>query len=140
MCDSTKELPFTPYPTIQTTKINNQVFTFSSPGTVSYPVAPLISAKLYTPEGGPLTLKVRATVYMNSEIPDAPVVEPPTEKDGVLTINYDYDFSMETPETCDVWYIELDYTSPTLGNINKIESFMINLDPEASRGTSTTLP
>jgi hypothetical protein len=140
MCDSTKELSFTPYPTIQNTKINTEPFTFLSPKEVSYPVAPLVSAKFYTPEGGPLTIKVRATLYMNSEIPDAPVVEPPTEKGNVLTINYDYDFSMETPETCDVWYVELDYTSPTVGNINKIESFMINLDPEASRGTSTTLP
>jgi hypothetical protein len=84
-----------------------------------------------------LTLKVRATVYMNSEIPDAPVVEPPVEKDGVLTINYDYDFSMETPETCDVWYVELDYTSPTVADIKTIMSYMINLDPEGSRGTST---
>ncbi len=140
MCDSSKELPFTPYPTIQTTKINTLPFTFLQPGEVNYPVAPLVSAKFYTPEGGALTLKIRATVYMNSEIPDAPVVEPPVEKDGVLTINYDYDFSMETPETCDVWYIELDYTSDTVGNINKIKSFMINLDPEGSRGTSTEVP
>lgn len=137
MCDSTKELSFTPYPTIQTTKINTLPFTFLEPGEVNYPVAPLVSAKFYTPKGGVLTLKVRATVYMNSEIPDAPVVEPPVEKDGVLTINYDYDFSMDTPETCDVWYVELDYTSPTVGNINKIESFMVNLDPETSRGTTT---
>lgn len=140
MCDSTKELSFTPYPTIQTTKINTQVFTFQQPGEVEYPVAPLVSAKFYTPKDGPLTLKVRATLYMNSEIPDAPVVEPPTEKDGVLTINYDYDFSEETPETCDVWYVELDYTSPTVGNINKIQSFMVNLDPQTSRGTNTELP
>lgn len=140
MCDSSKELPFTPYPTIQTTKINTLPFTFLQPGEVNYPVAPLVSAKFYTPEGGVLTLKIRATVYMNSEIPDAPVVEPPVEKDGVLTINIDYDFSMETPETCDVWYIELDYTSDTVGNINKIKSFMINLDPEGSRGTSTEVP
>jgi hypothetical protein len=137
MCDSTKELSFTPYPTIQTTKINTEVFTFASPKEVCYPVAPLVSAKFYTPEGGPLTLKVRATVYMNSEIPDAPVVEPPVEKDGVLTINYDYDFSMETPETCDVWYVELDYTSPTVGDITTIMSYMVNLDPETSRGTET---
>jgi hypothetical protein len=137
MCDSTKELPFTPYPTIQTTKINSVPFTFLEPGEVNYPVAPLVSAKFYTPKGGVLTLKVRATVYMNSEIPDAPVVEPPVEKDGVLTINYDYDFSMETPETCDVWYVELDYTSPTVGDIKTIMSYMINLDPEGSRGTST---
>jgi hypothetical protein len=137
MCDSTKELSFTPYPTVQTTKINTLPFTFLEPGEVNYPVAPLVSAKFYTPKGGVLTLKVRATVYMNSEIPDAPVVEPPVEKDGVLTINYDYDFSMETPETCDVWYVELDYTSPTVGDIKTIMSYMINLDPEESRGTET---
>ena len=137
MCDSTKELPFTPYPTVQTTKINTLPFTFLEPGEVNYPVAPLVSAKFYTPKGGVLTLKVRATVYMNSEIPDAPVVEPPVEKDGVLTINYDYDFSMDTPETCDVWYVELDYTSDTVGDIKTIMSYMINLDPEGSRGTST---
>lgn len=139
MCDSTKELSFTPYPTIQTTKINTQVFTFQQPGEVDYPVAPLVSAKFYTPKDGPLTLKVRATLYMNSEIPDAPVVEPPVEKDGVLTINYDYDFSMETPETCDVWYVELDYASPTVGDITTIMSYMVNLDPETSRGTETAV-
>jgi hypothetical protein len=137
MCDSTKELSFTPYPTVQTTKINTLPFTFLEPSEVNYPVAPLVSAKFYTPKGGVLTLKVRATVYMNSEIPDAPVVEPPVEKDGVLTINYDYDFSMETPETCDVWYVELDYTSPTVGDIKTIMSYMVNLDPETSRGTTT---
>nr|WP_294787329.1 hypothetical protein [uncultured Flavobacterium sp.] len=137
MCDSSKELPFVPYPTIQTTKINTEVFTFSSPKEVTYPAAPLVTAKFYTPEGGPLTIKVRATLYMNSEIPDAPIVEPPTEKDNVLTINYDYDFSMETPETCDVWYVELDYTSDTVQNITIVESFMVNLDPETSRGTKT---
>lgn len=129
--------PGKPYPTIQTTKINTEAFTFLDPKNVDYPVAPLVSAKFYTPEGGPLTLKVRATLYMNSEVPDAPLVETPVEKDGVLTIHYDYDFSDETPETCDVWYVELDYTSETVGNITKIESFMVNLDPETSRGTST---
>jgi hypothetical protein len=137
MCDPTKPFPFIPYPTIQTTKINTEVFTFSSPETVKYPVAPLISAKFYTPEGGPLTLKVRATLYMNSEIPNPPAVEPPVEKDGVLTINYDYYFSDETPETCDVYYVELDYTSDTVGDITTIMSYMVNLDPETSRGTKT---
>lgn len=122
---------------IQNTKINTQVFTFSSPETVTYPVAPLVSAKFYTPEGGSLTLKIRATLYMNSEIPDAPIVETPTEKGTVLTMNYDYDFSEETPETCDVWYVEVDYTSETVGDITNVMSYMVNLDPETSRGTST---
>jgi hypothetical protein len=122
---------------IQNTKINTQVFTFSSPETVVYPVAPLVSAKFYTPKGGVLTLKIRATLYMNSEIPDAPIVETPTENGTVLTMNYDYDFSEETPETCDVWYVEVDYTSDTVANITSIQSFMVNLDPETSRGTDT---
>nr|WP_315195990.1 hypothetical protein [uncultured Flavobacterium sp.] len=129
--------PGKPYPTIQTTKINSEAFTFKQPKNVTYPVAPLVSARFYTPKGGPLTLKVRATLYINSKNPDAPLVEIPKEKGNVLTINYDYDFSMETPETCDVWYVELDYTSPTVGDIRKIKSFMINLDPETSRGTET---
>lgn len=122
---------------IQNTKINTEVFTFLSPETVTYPVAPLVSAKFYTPEGGPLTLKIRATLYMNSEIPDAPIVETPTENGTVLTMNYDYDFSEETPETCDVWYVEVDYTSDTVANITNVMSYMVNLDPETSRGTET---
>lgn len=122
---------------IQNTKINTQVFTFSSPETVKYPVAPLVSAKFYTPEGGVLTLKIRATLYMNSDDIVPPIVEEPTESGNTLTMNYDYDFSEVTPETCDVYYIEVDYTSDTVGNITTVESFMINLDPETSRGTQT---
>lgn len=125
---------------IQNTKINTEVFTFLSPDTVAYPVAPLVSAKFYTSKSGALTLKIRATLYMNSDVPDAPIIETPTEKGTVLTMNYDYDFSEVTPETCDVWYVEVDYTSDTVGDITKIESFMINLDPETSRGTSTVVP
>ena len=139
MGDKKTPLEFVPYPTVQTTKINTEVFTFKSPGEVDYPVAPLVSAKFYTPEGGKLTLKVRATLYINSENPDAPIVEPPVENDGVLTINYDYDFSMDTPETCDVWYVELDYTSPTVGDIKTVISYMVNLDPETSKGTEIKL-
>ena len=52
-------------------------------------------------------------------------------------MNYDYNFSEVTPETCDVYYIEVDYTSETVGNISEIVSFMINEDPEGSRGTET---
>lgn len=124
---------------IQNTKINTQVFTFSSPETVTYPVAPLVSAKFYSPNGV-LTLKIRATLYMNSDDTVPPTVQEPTESGNVLTMNYDYDFSEVTPETCDVYYIEVDYTSETVENITTIESFMVNLDPETSRGTTTNLP
>ena len=122
---------------IQNTKINTTPFTFTSPATVNYPVSPLVSAKFYTPEGGPLTIKIRATLYMNSEDTVAPTVQTPTENGNVLTMNYDYNFSEATPETCDVYYVEVDYTSDTVGNITEIESFMVNEDPETSRGTKT---
>lgn len=125
---------------IQNTKINTQVFTFTSPATVTYPVAPLVSAKFYTPEGGALTLKIRATLYMNSEDTVAPTVQTPIESGNVLTMNYDYNFSEETPETCDVYNIEVDYISDTVANITEIKSFMINLDPEGSRGTTLMVP
>jgi hypothetical protein len=55
-------------------------------------------------------------------------------------MNYDYNFSEETPETCDVYYIEVDYISDTVANITEIKSFMINLDPEGSRGTTLMVP
>ena len=125
---------------IQNTKNNTTPFTFTSPATVTYPVAPLVSAKFYTPEGGALTLKIRATLYMNSEDTVAPTVQTPIESGNVLTMNYDYNFSEETPETCDVYYIEVDYISDTVANITEIKSFMINLDPEGSRGTTLMVP
>ncbi|WP_300978474.1 hypothetical protein [Flavobacterium sp.] len=125
---------------IQNTKINTTPFTFTSPATVNYPVSPLVSAKFYTPEGGALTLKIRATLYMNSEDTVAPTVQTPIESGNVLTMNYDYNFSEETPESCDVYYIEVDYTSETVASITTIMSYMIDLDPEASRGTTTHVP
>lgn len=123
---------------IQNTKINTEVFTFLSPETVTYPVAPLVSAKFYSPNGV-LTLKIRATLYMNSDDVVPPIVEEPTESGTTLTMNYDYDFSEVTPETCDVYYIEVDYTSDTVGDITNIMSYMVNLDPETSRGTETNV-
>jgi hypothetical protein len=125
---------------VQNTKINTDVFTFISPETVTYPVAPLISAKLFTPAGGVLTLKIRATLYINSDDAAPPTIKMPTEEGTILKLNYSYDFSEVTPESCDVWYVEVDYSSETVGNINKIESFMKDVDPETSRGTSTVIP
>lgn len=125
---------------IQNTKINSQEFKFDNPKEVHYPVAPLVSAKLYTSENAQLTLKIRATLYINSAVTEAPTVEEPTEKGSTLTIKYDYNFSEEIPETCNVWYVEVDYTSDTVSHINKIESFLANLDPETSRATNTEIP
>ena len=122
---------------IQNTKINTQVFTFTSPETVTYPVAPLVSAKFYTPAGGALTLKIRATLYINSDDKTPPFVANVVEKANTLTVNYDFDFSEVTPTSCDVYYIEIDYTSATVKKIKNVMAYMINLDPISSRGTET---
>ncbi|MRX66586.1 MULTISPECIES: hypothetical protein [Flavobacterium] len=125
------------YTVLQNTKINTGDFIFLHPKTVSYPVSPLVSARFYTPPGGELTLKIRATLYINSEDPNNPKVEEPTENGNSLQIFFDYNFSEETPESCDVWYVEVDYTSATISNITEVVSFLKDIDPETSRGTVT---
>lgn len=121
---------------VQNTKINTNDFIFTSSETVTYPVAPLVSAKFYSPNGV-LTLKIRATLYINSEDPNNPTVQPPTEAGNSLQLYFDYNFSEATPESCDVWYVEVDYTSDTVGNITEIVSYLKDIDPETSRGTET---
>ncbi len=123
---------------LQNTKINTGDFIFTNPETVSYPVAPLISAVFYSPNNV-LTLKIRATLYINSEDQNNPTVEEPTELENVLQMYFDYNFSEETPETCNVWYIEVDYTSETVGNLTEIVSYLKDIDPETSRGTKTVV-
>ena len=124
------------YQVLQNTRINTSDFIFQHPETVTYPVKPLVSVKLYEPNGVP-TLKIRATLYINSLDPNNPTVEEPTELEDTLQIYFDYDFSEETQESCDVWYVELDYTSDTVKNITEVISYLIDLDPGTSRGTKT---
>jgi hypothetical protein len=119
---------------LQNSKINTGDFIFSNPETVIYPVTPLISASFYSPNGV-LTLKIRATLYINSEDENNPTVEEPTELDNTLQMYFDYDFSEETPESCNVWYVEVDYTSETVGDLIEVVSYLKDLDPETSRGT-----
>ncbi|MES2575905.1 MAG: hypothetical protein V4572_13255 [Bacteroidota bacterium] len=121
---------------IQNTRINTGAFIFTNPETVTYPVEPLVSANFYSPNGV-LTLKIRATLYINSEDPNNPTVETPTEVDNSLQLYFDYNFSEETPESCDVWYVEVDYTSDTVSDITEVVSYLKDIDPETSRGTKT---
>jgi len=125
---------------LQNTKINGEPFTFANPETVTYPVPPLVSSKFYTTADGVRTLKIRATLYINSEDNDHPTVEEPKEINNTLQLFFDYNFSEETPESCDVWYIEVDYTSDTVNNLTETISFLKDIDPETSRGTRTELP
>ena len=123
---------------LQNSKINTGDFIFSNPETVIYPVTPLISASFYSPNGV-LTLKIRATLYINSEDQNNPTVEEPTELDNTLQMYFDYDFSEETPESCNVWYVEVDYTSETVGDLIEVVSYLKDLDPETSPKTNIKL-
>ena len=123
---------------LQNSKINSGDFIFSNPETVIYPVTPLVSASFYSPDGV-LTLKIRATLYINSEDQENPVVDEPTELDNTLQLYFDYDFSEETPESCNVWYIEVDYTSETVGDLIEVVSYLKDLDPETSPKTKIKL-
>lgn len=126
------------YPIIQVTKINSVPFTFEQTGNVEYPVAPFISAKLYTDANNVLTLKIRATLYIDSANTVQPFVEAdPIVLGGSLQLYFDYDFSEEAPKSLDVWYIELDYTSEGVGYISTVTSYLRDVDPETSRGTVT---
>ncbi|HEU4788434.1 MAG TPA: hypothetical protein VFS71_02020 [Flavobacterium sp.] len=138
-----------PLKIIQKTKINTGDFVFANPETVSIPVAPLVSAKFYPSVGEPLALKIRATLYINSKESNEPTIKEPTIVNNALHIYYDCDFSKKTPETSDVWYIELDYTSTSIkiDSITEIVSFLRdtnssnvdeNQDPPTSRGTETS--
>lgn len=123
---------------LQNSKINTGDFIFSNPETVIYPVTPLISASFYSPNDI-LTLKIRATLYINSEDQNNPTVEEPTELDNTLQMYFDYDFSEETPESCNVWYVEVDYTSETVGDLIEVVSYLKDLDPETSKRTKVLI-
>jgi hypothetical protein len=86
-----------------------------------------------------LTLKIRATLYINSEDQINPAVEEPVELGTTLQMYFDYNFSEETPESCNVWYVEVDYTSETVGDLIEVVSYLKDLDPETSRGTTTSV-
>ncbi|GIQ59276.1 hypothetical protein Flavo103_24120 [Flavobacterium collinsii] len=122
----------------QITKINEQDFVFSDQSSLTFPVPPLASAQLYRNQGV-LTLKICATVYINSQDSAPPSVRTLIENDTNIEIYFDYDWDESTPDTYDVWYVEVDYISDTVNNIKSVTSYLRNLDPETSRGTRTTV-
>lgn len=126
----------TAYPTIQVTQLTSTPFIFIDPTQVENPLSPLVSAKFYSPNGV-LTLKLRATLYINSANTTPPFLAPPTENGNQLEVYFDYNFPEVVPQSYTVWYIEFDYVSATVGSITSIMSFLKDLDPETSRGTVT---
>lgn len=125
---------------IQTTQINQVPFVISDSKEVNYPMSPLVSAKLFTTTSGVETLKIRTTLYIDAADTELPWVEQnPEVIDNSLQLYFDYNYKEETPVSLNVWYLELDFTSPTVEEITSITSFLKDIDPETSRGTVTVI-
>ncbi|RKR09745.1 hypothetical protein C8C83_1393 [Flavobacterium sp. 90] len=118
----------------QITKINEQDFVFTDKNHLTFPIPPLASAQFYRNQGV-LTLKICATVYINSKDSQNPVIGTLIENDTNIEIYFDYTWDESTPDTYDVWYVEVDYISDTVNNITAVKSYLRNIDPETSRGT-----
>ncbi|MDD5152069.1 MAG: hypothetical protein PHC28_16580 [Flavobacterium sp.] len=125
-----------PLKVIQNTQINQTPFTLLHSNEVTYPISPLASVKLITPTDGKSFLSIRVTLYIDSTVTESPRVQPnPAVIDNSLQLYFDYNYSEEIPKSLNAWYLELEYTSPTVKKITSITTFLKDIDPETSTGT-----
>ena len=132
---------------VQNKKINTEDFKFKDPQNLTFPIPPLASANFYD-NNGVKTLKICATLYINAVESEKPTVDTAIEKDGTFTIYFDYIWDKVSPDTYDVYYVETDYTSETVGDITEVISYLqytvptvgggLGDDPKLSRGTKTS--
>jgi hypothetical protein len=123
---------------IQTTKINAaSPFLFKDNAAVEFPLAPLVTAKRLTKDPKSI-IKLRIMVFIDADYkgkdPYCTLVESATK----LVVNVNYDYTEKKPKSYTTWYIELDHT-PKTANITKTETFLVDTDPIASRGTETSV-
>ncbi len=133
---------------VQNKKINTEDFKFKDPQNLTFPIPPLASANFYD-NNGVKTLKICATLYINAVESEKPTVETATDKNGIFSIYFDYVWDKVSPDTYDVYYIETDYTSDTVGDITEVISYLQYTvpvlgggdgeDPTISRGTKTSV-
>lgn len=132
-------MEITEFNVIQNTRINSVDFKFADPDNLTYPIPPLVSARIYQKDKVSI-LKISATLYINSKDSQNPSVGTFTEDNGTVEIYFDYDYDDQSPETYDVWFVEVEYTSDTVEKVNRVISYLRDLDPETSRGTTTNIP
>jgi hypothetical protein len=127
-----------PLNVIQISQINQVPFVISNSEEVTYPLSPLVSATLFTPTGGVTTLKIRATLYIDSADKELPWVEPnPEVIENSLQLYFDYNYQEEKAVSLNVWYMELDYVLLAGEQITSVTSYLKDIDPETSKGTIT---
>jgi len=127
-----------PLNVIQISQINQVPFVISNSEEVTYPLSPLVTATLSSPTGGAATLKIRATLYIDSADKELPWVEPnPQVIENSLQLYFDYNYQEEKPVSLNVWYMELNYILLAGEQISSVTSFLKDIDPETSKGTTT---
>lgn len=133
---------------VQNKKINCEDFRFKDIKNLTFPIPPLASANFYENDGVQ-TLKICATLYINSVESEKPTVQKAIEEGNTFKIYFDYEWDKVSPDTYDVYYVETDYTSDTVGDITEVISYLQYTipgvgggdgdDPKLSRGTKTSL-
>lgn len=124
------------YSILQITKLNTIPLIFSSTKNLSYPMPPLVTSELVDDDGESF-IKVRATLFIDSENESTPTIDSITETARIIEIIYSYDYSEEIPSSYDTWYVEIDCTSKEIQDIKNVVSFLRDVDPRTSRGTQT---
>jgi hypothetical protein len=133
---------------VQNKKINAVDFKFKDIQNLTFPIPPLASANFYDNDGVK-TLKICATLYINSVESEKPTVQKVIEQGETFKIYFDYEWDKFSPDTYDVYYVETDYTSDTVGDITEVISYLQYTipttvgcgdgdDPKISRGTKTS--
>ena len=120
----------------QLTLINSEPFYIIDIKQLGFPMAPLVTVLGYI-ENEIKKIKIRTVLFIDSS-----VIEPKfgfvfREEKNTLFITSDYKFHEDSPKSFNCYYVELDYNSNTIDDLNMVTSYLCDLDPKTSRGTST---
>jgi len=120
----------------QCSLINIEPFYIKDTKALGFPMAPLVSVFGYS-DDGIKKIKIRTVLFIDSN-DQKPVLGFTVEEiNNVLFVTSDYDFVEDSPKSFSCYYVELDYTSETVADLVMVTSYLVDLDPKTSRGTST---
>jgi hypothetical protein len=130
---------------VQASLVNdiNSPFVITDRSTIHFPMAPLVTAVGFVNDEQVKMIRISTTLFIDSNAglinftPESFITE--QNPNGDLSVISCYNYKEETPESFNVYYIELDYTSETVEEIVTVTSYLRDIDPKTSRGTSTSV-
>lgn len=129
---------------LQCTLINSTPLNITETKDIGFPMAPMITAKYYK-DNHNLVIKIRAVVFVDSLAGINAITSqsnfPVLENGNVLNLTIEYNYTEDNPTSFYCFYIEFDYSSQAVksGTITQITSFLKDMDPVTSRGTTTNV-